>query len=123
MKKFRGQGLVAWVLLFVLLVTSVGLTSLADLDPSSGATNPVDQGSTYTGPKDPNCNAVFQTAWLVYIEEVENTHMGELETDKTVTTWSQCKKSAIDEMRFTYPKAYMEPDPTLANRCFITRQK
>lgn len=120
MKKLKGKGLTAWLLIFVLLLTSVNLTTWA-ADSSSGALiNPGKGNSTVTA-YDSNCNAVMQKAWLVYIEEVENTHIDdEPETDHNKVTWSQCKKSAIDEMLLTYPKEYRpETMDELVDKCFI----
>jgi hypothetical protein len=111
----------------MLIFTSSGVTSLAANESSSGATNPSQKGDTGITDYDPNCAAVMRPAWLVYIEKVDNTRTGEptMSTDAnaSMTTFSQCKWSAVDEMRYDYPKEFMSPDNSLVEHSFIVVNK
>ena len=125
MKQIRR--ITAMLMSMMLIFTSSGVTSLAANESSSGATNPSQKGDTGITDYDPNCAAVMRPAWLVYIEKVDNTRTGEptMSTDAnaSMTTFSQCKWSAVDEMRYDYPKEFMSPDNSLVEHSFIVVNK
>ena len=111
----------------MLIFTSSGVTSLAADESSSGATNPSQKGDSGIKTMDPNCVAVMRPAWLVYIEKINNSHSGEQsmssDTNASMTTFSQCKWSAVDDMIYQYPKEFMSPDNALAGHSFIVVDK
>ena len=115
------------LMVMMLIFTSSGVTSLAANESSSGATNPNQKGDAGITDYDPNCTAVMRPAWLVYIEKVNNTRTGEptMSTDAnaSMTTFSQCKWSAVDEMLYDYPKEFMKPDNSLVEHSFIVVNK
>ena len=117
----------AMLMIMMLIFTSSGITSLAKNESSSGATNPNQKGDSGITTTDPNCVAVMRPAWLVYIEKVSNTRTGEptMSTDvnASMTTFSQCKWSAVDEMLYSYPKDFMSPDNSLVERSFVVVDK
>jgi hypothetical protein len=125
MKQIRR--ITAMLMVMMLIFTSSGVTSLAANESSSGATNPNQKGDAGITDYDPNCTAVMRPAWLVYIEKVNNTRTGEptMSTDAnaSMTTFSQCKWSAVDEMLYDYPKEFMKPDNSLVEHSFIVVNK
>ena len=117
----------AMLMAMMLIFTSSGVTSLAANESSSGATNPNQKGDSGITTTDPNCVAVMRPAWLVYIERVSNSRTGEpvmsAEDTASMTTFSQCKWSALDEMLYNYPKEFASPDNSLVEHSFIVVDK
>lgn len=117
----------AMLMTMMLIFTSSGVTSLAANESSSGATNPSQKGDSGITTTDPNCVAVMRPAWLVYIEKINNDYAGEplmsAEDTASMTTFSQCKKSAYMQMLYKYPKEFMSPDNALAGHSFIVVDK
>lgn len=117
----------AMLMTMMLIFTSSGVTSLAANESSSGATNPNQKGDSGITTTDPNCVAVMRPAWLVYIEKINNSHSGEQtmssDANAPMTTFSQCKWSAVDDMRYQYPKDFMSPDNSLVEHSFIVVDK
>ena len=117
----------AMLIAMMLIFTSSGVTSLAANESSSGATNPNQKGDSGITTTDPNCVAVMRPAWLVYIERVSNSRTGEpvmsAEDTASMTTFSQCKWSALDEMLYNYPKEFASPDNSLVEHSFIVVDK
>lgn len=125
MKQIRR--ITAMLMTMMLIFTSSGVTSLAANESSSGATNPSQKGDSGIKTTDPNCVAVMRPAWLVYIEKINNEFAGEslmsAEDTASMTTFSQCKKSAYSQMLYNYPKEFMSPDNALAGHSFIVVDK
>lgn len=125
MKQIRR--ITAMLMAMMLIFTSSGVTSLAANESSSGATNPNQKGDSGIMTTDPNCVAVMRPAWLVYIEKINNDYAGEplmsTEDNASMTTFSQCKKSAYMQMLYQYPKDFMSPDNSLVEHSFIVVDK
>lgn len=115
----------AWLLIFVLLLTSVNLTSMTVLayPDVNAAIQATERTPPYSGPGGYTGDAHYQKAWLIYIEKVENTCKGEEPVDAYGNPVTQCAMSAMDEMLYSYPKDYVNADTSLFPRkCFIVTE-
>lgn len=107
-----------------------GGSATAPPEGGSGATDANKQGDAGVTKYDPGCSAVFRPAWLVFLQRVDNTQQGRAtyRFDSTnvrdLAAPSECKASAVAEMRLSYPEGYTSMNNDfLSDQAFIVVNK